>query len=134
MPENLVVSARWEELLYFHLKPPVHDLFVEESRFDGKGFKMIENIDKYFNLSSAVNSLGYIFDLIDIKQASNEPVVTLKARFSQVFASLKMGGVDIRLALQLVLCYVLYFLDTALLSWTFVSVATPSRAPHYKPL
>jgi hypothetical protein len=33
-------------------------------------------------------------------QASNEPVVTLKMRFSQVFASLKMGGVNIGLVLQ----------------------------------
>jgi hypothetical protein len=48
----------------------------------------------------AVDSLGYIFDLIGIKQASNEPVVTLKVLFSQVFASLKMGGMDIGLALQ----------------------------------
>ncbi len=78
----------------------MHNLFVEESRFVRKGFEMIEYINKFFNPSGAVDSLGYIFDLIDIKQASNEPVVTLKAHFSQVFASLKMGGVDIRLALQ----------------------------------
>jgi hypothetical protein len=100
MPENLVASTWWEELLYFYLKPPVHNFFVEESRFDGKGFKMIEYIDKYFNPSGAVNSLGYIFDLIDIKQASNKLVVSLKVHFSRVFASLKMGGMDIGLALQ----------------------------------
>jgi hypothetical protein len=61
---------------------------------------MLEYINKYFHPSGAVNYLGYIFDLINIKQASNELVVNLKARFSQVFASLKMGGVDIRSALQ----------------------------------
>jgi hypothetical protein len=85
-PENLFASAWWEELLYFYLKPPVHYLFVEESGFDGKGFKMIEYINKYFNPSGAVDSLGYIFDLIIIKQASDQLVVTLKVYFSRVFA------------------------------------------------
>jgi hypothetical protein len=42
MPDNVIASAWWEELLYFYLKPPVCDLFVEESQFDGKGFEMIE--------------------------------------------------------------------------------------------
>ncbi len=76
------------------------DLFVEESRFDGKGFEMIDYINKHFNPSGAVNSLGYIFDLIDIKQGQDEPVVTLRARFLRVFASLKMGGVEIASSLQ----------------------------------
>jgi hypothetical protein len=61
---------------------------------------MIVYTNKYFNPSGAVDSLGYIFDLINIKQASDKPLVTLKARFSPVFAPLKMGGVDIGLALQ----------------------------------
>jgi hypothetical protein len=100
MPENLVASAWWEELLYFYLKPAVHNLFVEESQFDRKGFKMIEYIDKYLNPSGAVDSLSYIFDLIDIKQASNKPVVILKVCFSQVFDSFEMGGMDIGSALQ----------------------------------
>jgi hypothetical protein len=82
MPDNMVASAWWEELLYFNLKPPVCNLFDEESRFDGKGFEMIEYIDKYFHPSGAVDSLGYIFNLIDIKQAPNDPVVTLKVQFS----------------------------------------------------
>jgi hypothetical protein len=67
-PANMVASAWWEEPLYYYLKPPVCDLFVEESCFDGKGFEMINYIDKHFNPSGAVDSLGYIFDLIDIKQ------------------------------------------------------------------
>ncbi len=75
------------------------NLFVEESRFDRKGFEMIEYIDRYFHLLGAVDSLGYIF-IINVKQAFNEPVVTLKVQFSQMFASLKMGGMDIGLALQ----------------------------------
>ena len=41
-----------------------------------------------------------IFDIIDINQAQDESVVRLKARFSCVFASLKMGGVAIDSALQ----------------------------------
>jgi hypothetical protein len=100
MPDNVVASAWWEELLYFYLKPLVSDLFVEESRFDGKGFKMIEYIDKYFHPSGAVDSHRYIFYLIDTNQASDEPVVALKVQFSQVFASLAMGGLDIGSALQ----------------------------------
>jgi hypothetical protein len=47
-----------------------------------------------------MDSLSYIFDLIDIKQLADKSVVTLKARFSRLFASLKMGGITIDLALQ----------------------------------
>ena len=61
---------------------------------------MIAYIDQHFNLLGAVNSLGYIFDLIDIKQAEQESVVTLKAHFSKAFSALKMGGIGINSALQ----------------------------------
>jgi hypothetical protein len=61
---------------------------------------MIDHIDKYFNPSGTVYSLSHIFDLIDIKQAAEESVITLKAHFSRLFASLKMGGVAIDSALQ----------------------------------
>ena len=61
---------------------------------------MIDHIDKYFNPSGTVDSLSHIFDLIDIKQAAEESVITLKAHFSRLFASLKMGGVAIDSALQ----------------------------------
>jgi hypothetical protein len=37
--ENLVTSAWWEELLYHYMKPPISNLFVRESCFDGKGFE-----------------------------------------------------------------------------------------------
>jgi hypothetical protein len=102
--DNAVASARWEEVIVYHCKPPVSDLFVKESCFDGKGFKMIAYIDVHFNLSGAVDSLGYIFNMIDIKQAPEESVVTLKARFTRVFASLKMGGISIDASLQVSLC------------------------------
>ncbi len=61
---------------------------------------MIAHIDQHFNPSGAVNSLGYIFDLIDIKQSDQESVVTLKAWFSKAFSALKMGGIGIDLPLQ----------------------------------
>ncbi len=61
---------------------------------------MIAHIDQHFNPSDAVDSLGYIFDLIDIKQLDQESVITLKARFSTVFSNLKMGGIRIDSALQ----------------------------------
>ncbi len=73
---------------------------MEESQFDGKGFKMIEQIDKYFNPSGTVDSLSYIFNLISVKQALDESVITLKAQFSRLFASVKLGGVAIDSALQ----------------------------------
>jgi hypothetical protein len=73
---------------------------VEESQFDGKGFEMIDYINKYFNPLGTVDSLKHIFDLINIKQALDESVITLKARFSRIFDSLKMGGVIINSALQ----------------------------------
>jgi hypothetical protein len=98
--DNLITSTLWEEVINYYVKPPISDLFVEESQFNGKGFEMIEHIDKYFNPSGTVDSLSHIFDLIDIKQAQVESVITLKARFSRVFARLKMGGVTIDLALQ----------------------------------
>ncbi len=61
---------------------------------------MIDYIDKHFNPSGTVDLLGYTFDLLDIKQGQDEPVVTLRARFPPVFSSLKMGGVDIASPLQ----------------------------------
>jgi hypothetical protein len=76
---NAIASSWWEEVINYYVKPPISDLFVEESRFDGKGFKMIEHIDKYFDPSGAVDSLGHIFYLIDIKQTQDESVITLKA-------------------------------------------------------
>jgi hypothetical protein len=99
--DNTLASAWWEEVINYYVKPPICDLFVEESWFDRKGFEMIKRINKYFNPSGTVDLLSHIFDLvIDIKQTHNESVITLKARFSCVFASLKMGGVAIDLALQ----------------------------------
>jgi hypothetical protein len=97
---NAIASAWWEEVIVYHCKPPVLDLFVKESHFDGKGFEMIAYIHTHFNPSGAVDSLGYIFDMIDIKQAPEESVVTLKACFSRVFAPLKMGGISIDASLQ----------------------------------
>jgi len=98
--DNQVASSWWEEVINFYVEPPISDLFVEESQFDGKGFEMIEHINKYFNLSGNVDSLSYIFDLIDIKQVSDESVITLKAQFSPLFAYLKLGGVTIDSVLQ----------------------------------
>jgi hypothetical protein len=98
--DNQVASAWWEEVMNYYVKPPISDLFVEESRFDGKGFEMIDHIDKYFHPSGTVDSLGYIFNLINTIQASAGSVITLKARFSRLFALLKLGGVAIDSALQ----------------------------------
>ncbi len=61
---------------------------------------MINHFDKHFNPSGTMDSLGYIFDLIDIKQALDESVITLRARLSRLFASLKLGGVVINPVLQ----------------------------------
>ncbi len=61
---------------------------------------MIEHIDKYFNPSGTVDSFSYIFNLIDVKQASDEFVITLKAQFSRLSATLKLGGVAIDSAVQ----------------------------------
>jgi hypothetical protein len=68
--DNQVASSWWEEVINFYMKPPISDLFVEESQFDGKGFKMIKHTDKYFNPSGTVDSLSSIFNLINVKQAS----------------------------------------------------------------
>ena len=61
---------------------------------------MIAHIDQHFNPLGTANSLGYLYDLIDIKQSEQESVITLKARFSKAFSALKMGGISIDLALQ----------------------------------
>jgi hypothetical protein len=97
---NAAASVWWEEVIAFYCQPPVSDLFVEESCFDGKGFEMIAHIDQHFNPSGAVDSLGYKFDLINIKQLDQESVITLKACFSMVFSNLKMGGIRIDSVLQ----------------------------------
>ncbi len=65
-PANAAASAWWEEVILYHCKPSVSNFFIEESWFDGKGFEMIAYIDAHFNPSGAVDSLGYIYDLIDI--------------------------------------------------------------------
>jgi hypothetical protein len=66
--ENATASGWWEEVLAFFCEPPVSDLFAGETKFDGKGFERLECIDHHFHPSGAVDSLGYIFDLIDIKK------------------------------------------------------------------
>jgi hypothetical protein len=99
-PINAAASAWWEEVIVYYCKPPVSDLFVKESRLDGKRFKMIAYINVHLNPSGAVDSCGYIFNLIDIRQLADKLVVTLKVHFSRLFASLKMGGITIDSALQ----------------------------------
>jgi hypothetical protein len=90
---NTAASVWWEEVIAYYCKPPVSDLFVEEHRFDDKGFEMIAHINQHFNPSGAVDSPGYIFDLINIKQTKQESIVTLKACFSKAFSAIKMGGI-----------------------------------------
>jgi hypothetical protein len=96
----MAASVWWEEVIAYFCEPPVSNLFVGETHFDGKGFECIKHIDRHFHPSGTVDALGYIFDLINIKQKDNKPVVSLKARFSQSFSSLKMGGISIDSALQ----------------------------------
>ncbi len=80
--DNVAASVWWEEVVAFFCKPPVLDLFVETPKFDGKGFKMLAHINNHFNPSGAVDALSHIFDLINLKQNDDEPVVSLKAQFS----------------------------------------------------
>ncbi len=61
---------------------------------------MLAYINNHFNPSAAVDTLSSIFDLIDLKQTEDKQVVSLKAQFLRVFATLKMGGISIDLALQ----------------------------------
>ena len=65
---NAAASIWWEEVIAYYCKPPVSDLFVKKHCFDGKGSEMIAHMDQHSNPSGAVDSLSYIFDLIDIKQ------------------------------------------------------------------
>jgi hypothetical protein len=98
--ENPAASGRWDEVVAFFCKPPVFNLFVKVPEFDGKGFEMLAYINSHFNPSGAADSLSHIFDLIDIKQKVDKLEVSLKACFSRVFLSLKIGGISIDLALQ----------------------------------
>jgi hypothetical protein len=97
---NNSASVWWEEVIAYYCQPPVLDLFVVKGCFDGKGFKMIAHIDQHFNPLGLVDSLAYIFDLINIKQLDHESMVTFKTRFSCLFTALKMGGISIDSALQ----------------------------------
>jgi hypothetical protein len=101
---------------------------------------MLDYIDKHSKPSGAVNLCGYIFNLIDIKQGADEPMVTLRARFSRVFAALKMGGVDIGLALQvgfmlrsLLSCYSTVVTDYWLGHHSLTSATLQSVAEHVQP-
>jgi hypothetical protein len=97
---NIAASIWWEGVIAYFCEPPVSNLFVGEACFDGKGFECIDYIDRHFHPSGAVDVLGYIFDLINIKQRNNKPIVSLKAHFSQSFSSLKLGGISIDSGLQ----------------------------------
>jgi hypothetical protein len=44
-PNNQVASSWWEGVLYYYKKPPILDLFVMNSQFGCKGFKMITHIN-----------------------------------------------------------------------------------------
>ncbi len=79
---NIAASIWWEKVIAYFCEPLVSDLFVGETQFNGKGFECIDYIDCHFHPSSTVDALGYIFDLINMKQEGNEPVVSLKACFS----------------------------------------------------
>jgi hypothetical protein len=48
-PENALASAWWEEVVVYHCKSPMSDLFAEKSCLDCKGFEMIAYIDAHFN-------------------------------------------------------------------------------------
>jgi hypothetical protein len=77
--DNALASIWWEEVVAFFCKPPILDLFVEMPKFNGKGFEMLAHIKNHFNPSGAVDMLTHIFDLINLKQKQDEPVVSLKA-------------------------------------------------------
>jgi hypothetical protein len=53
---------------------------------------MIAHIDQHFSPSGAVDSFGYIFDLINIKQLDQELVIMLKACFSNGIQQPENGG------------------------------------------
>jgi hypothetical protein len=90
-PENQVTSSWWEKVLYYYVKFPILDLFVKNFKFNCNGFEMIVLINQYFHPSGTVNSLGCIFQLIDIKQDVDKPVIMLKAQFSCLVTHSKWG-------------------------------------------
>ncbi len=100
MPENQVNSSWWKVVPYFNIKSTISNLFVKNPAFDGKGFEMIDPIEKDVNPLGAIDFLGYIFQLINIKQKADEEVISIKAHLLRLFASLKMGGVNIDSAVQ----------------------------------
>jgi hypothetical protein len=53
---------------------------------------MIAHIDHHFNPSGVIDSLGYIFDLINIKHLDQESVITLKACFFDGIQQPENGG------------------------------------------
>jgi hypothetical protein len=99
-PKNAAASKWWEEVLAFFCEPPISDIFVCKTKFDGKDFERIKHIEQHVHPSGAVDSLGYIFNLIDIKKKDDKPVISLKACFLMAFSLIKMGGINIKSALQ----------------------------------
>jgi hypothetical protein len=53
---------------------------------------MIAYIEAHFNPSGVVDFLGYIFDLIDIRQAADELIVTLKSLVFTCLCFSQNGG------------------------------------------
>ncbi len=65
-----------------------------------RALNALTTLSLIFILMGAVDSLRYIFDLIDIKQKDDKQVVSLKACFLTAFSLLTMGGIYINSALQ----------------------------------
>jgi hypothetical protein len=54
--QSNISSGSLQRVKAYYCQPLVLDLFVEEHRFDCKGFKMIAHIDQHFNPLGAVDS------------------------------------------------------------------------------
>jgi hypothetical protein len=122
---NIAASVWWEEVIAYFCGPPVSDLFVGETCFDGKGHTRIDYIDRHFHPSGAVHALGYIFDLIDIKQKDDKPVISLKVHFSQSFSFLKLGASPLIQLYRLVSCFAPFWAITTRWFRSFALVAIP---------
>jgi hypothetical protein len=72
-----------------------------------------------------VDALGYILDLINIKQKDDKPVVSLKARFSQSFSSLKLGASPLIQLYWLVSCFTPFWVITTRWFRSFALAAIP---------
>jgi hypothetical protein len=130
----MAASVWWEEVIAYFCEPPVSDMFVGKTCFDGKGFECIDYIDRHFHPSGAIDALGYIFDLIDIKQKDNKPVFPSKCISPSPSLLSNWGASPLIQLYRLVSCFTPFWVFTTRWFRSFALATIPYMKQAFRQL